>query len=118
MLTSIQSEPLPNPGLEPRRSSRVPLEIQILVAGIHPETGVRFQAVGNTLVVNKHGALISTIPGLKAGMRLCITVANNGRSVGAHVVWDERRCEGRYGIELDAPENLWKIIFPPADWET
>ena|ERR1035437_7765524 len=116
MLTSIQSEPLPNPGIGSRRSSRIPLVIGIVVAGIHPETGAHFEAVGETLIVNKHGALISTIPGLQSGMRLYITVATNGKSVGARVVWDGARFEGRYGIELETPENLWKILFPPADW--
>jgi hypothetical protein len=116
MLLSNQSEPLPNPGLEPRRSSRIPLVIRIVVAGISSETGIYFQAIGKTLVVNKHGALISTIPGLRAGMRLCITVVSNGKSAAARVVWDSPQSEGRYGIELQTPENLWEVFFPPADW--
>jgi hypothetical protein len=118
MLVLNQSEPLANPGFEPRRSSRIPLAIRIVVAGIHPETGVHFETVGETLVVNKHGALISTIPGLQSGMRLNVTVVTNGKSVRARVIWDSARSEGRYGIELETPENLWKILFPPADWGT
>ena len=118
MLLSSQSEPLPNPGLVNRRSSRISLEIQILVSGIHNETGIRFEAVGRTLVVNKHGALISIIPGLTAGMRLCITVATGGKSAWAKVVWDSARSEGRYGIELETPENLWEMFVHPADWES
>jgi hypothetical protein len=118
MLLSNQSEPLPNPAVEIRRSSRIPLVIRIVVAGIHPETGVLFQAVGETLVVNKHGALIRTITGLQSGMRLCITVATSGKSAWARVVWDSPRSEGRYGIELEAPENPWGILFPPPDWGT
>ena len=115
---------LPNPNRCPNRASTVvaalgiSLEIQILVSGIHNETGIRFEAVGKTLVVNKHGALISTIPGLKAGMRLCITVANGGKSAWAKVVWDSAQSEGRYGIELETPENLWKIYISPPDWES
>jgi hypothetical protein len=118
MLLSSQSELLLNPRLSNRRSSRISLEIQILVSGIHDETGIRFEAAGKTLVVNKHGALISTIPGLKAGMRLCITVASGGKSAWAKVVWDSARPEGRYGIELETPENLWKMFVSPADWES
>jgi hypothetical protein len=119
MLLSSQYEPTPNPGLgNIRRSSRISLVIRILIAGIHPETGLRFQAMGQTLVVNKHGALISTIPGLQSGMRLCITVANSGKSAWARIIWDSARSEGRYGVELDTPENLWDIFVPPADWET
>lgn len=118
MLISNQSEQLPNPGFTNRRSSRIPLEIRIVVAGIHPETGACFQAVGKTLIVNKHGALISTIPGLQSGMRLSITVAASGKSAGARVAWDGARPEGRYGIELAPPGNLWEIPVPPADWGT
>lgn len=118
MLISNQSETLPTPGFEARRSSRIPLVIQIVVAGIHPETGVLFQAVGKTLVVNKHGALISTIPGLPSGMRLSVTVSTSGKSAWARVVWDCARSEGRYGIELETAENLWGIFFSPADWGT
>jgi len=118
MLLSNQSEPLPNPGLVARRSSRISLVIQIVVAGVHPETGVLFQSIGKTLVVNKHGALISTIPGLQDGMRLCITVVTSGKSAAARVVWDGPRSEGRYGIELETPEDFWEIFVPPADWET
>jgi hypothetical protein len=117
MLLSTQFEPLPSPGVDNRRSSRIPLVIRIVVAGIHPDTGVCFQAIGKTLVVNKHGALINTIPGLQSGMRLCITVATTGKSAGAHVVWDTPGSEGRYGIELETPENPWGVFFPPADWE-
>jgi hypothetical protein len=113
MLLSRQSELLPNPGVENRRSSRISREIQISISGIHPETGAHFQAVGKTLVVNKHGALISTIPGLKSGMQLCITVAASGKSAGAQVVWDGARGDGRYGIELETPDNLWDIMSTP-----
>ena len=116
MLLSSQFEPLPTPDLESRRSSRIPLVIRIVVAGVDPATGVLFDAPGKTLIVNKHGALISTIPGLKAGMRICITVVSSGKSAGARVVWDTPQSEGRYGIELETPGNLWGIFAPPADW--
>jgi len=118
MHLSNQSEPLPNHCGEARRSSRISLVIRIVIAGILPETGALFQAVGETLVVNKHGALIRTVPGLKAGMRLCITVPSSGKSDGARIVWDSPQSEGRYGIELETPENLWDCFVPLADWET
>jgi hypothetical protein len=114
MLLSRQSESVPNPGIQDRRSSRVPLVIPISIAGIHPDTSVRFEALGKTLVVNRHGALISTISALMVGMRLCITVETSGKSVWARVVWDTAQNEGRYGIELDTPDNLWGIS--PDDW--
>ena len=54
----MKSESVPNPGIQNRRSSRVPLVIPISIAGVHPDTGVRFEAFGKTLVVNQHGALL------------------------------------------------------------
>ena len=112
----MKSESVPNPGIQNRRSSRVPLVIPISIAGVHPDTGVRFEAFGETLVVNRHGALISAIPGLRFGMHLCITVETSGKSVWARVVWDAPEREGRYGVELEAPENPWGIS--PDDWKT
>ena len=115
MLLSSQTVLAPNPGSETRRSSRISLAIRIVIAGIHPDTGALFQVFGETLVVNKHGALIRTVPGLKAGMQLCVTVVSNGKSAAARVVWDSPQSEGRYGIELEVPENPWGAFFPPAN---
>jgi len=99
-----------------RRSSRVTLSIPILVSGIHPTNDVRFEAEAETLVVNKHGALIRTLPGLQSGTPLRITVPPNGKSANSRVIWDAPRTEGRYGVELETPENLWQVLFPPPDW--
>lgn len=71
-----------------------------------------------TLVVNKHGALIRTIPGLQSGMPICITVAATGKSAKARIIWDGPQSKGRYGIELETPENLWDVFFPPVDWRS
>jgi hypothetical protein len=53
----MKSESVPNPGIQNRRSSRVPLVIPISIAGVHPDTGVRFEAFGETLVVNRQRCL-------------------------------------------------------------
>lgn len=115
MLSASQFESLTAPGIENRRSPRIPLSIQILVAGIDPQSGSPFEATGTTLVVNKHGALIRTIPGLQAGMSIRITIAADGKSAKARIVWDSPQSEGRYGVELETPDGLWPPFFLPTD---
>lgn len=96
-----------------RRSARVLFSVRIVISGTNPETGVCFEAPGNTLVVNKHGALIQTIEGLSQGMQIIVTVPSVKQSAQARVVWANSTAEGRYGIELESPCNLWGVQFPP-----
>ena len=118
MLSPQHHEQSLSSNTDARRSSRIPLSLRIGVSGVHPQSGVRFEATGLTLGVNKHGALIRTIPGLPAGMILRITVTGTSRSANARIIWDVPQSEGRYGIQLETPENLWGVFFPPADWAT
>jgi hypothetical protein len=58
---------------------------------------------GETIVVNLHGALISTAVPLRVGMKI-------------HVYVDPDRpriC----GIRLVIPENIWGVDLPPDDWQ-
>ncbi len=116
MQVSVQPQSCPRSQSESRRSSRIPLSIRILVSGMLPRSRARFRAAGKTLVVSKHGALITTIPGLPAGVPINITVTATGKSAKGRIVWDGAGDEGRYGIELAPPENIWGVFFPPSDW--
>ena len=95
-----------------RRSSRVLLSVRIVISGTNPKTGIFFEAPGSTLVVNKHGALIRTLEGLRQGMRIIVTVPSRNQSVRARVVWTNSTVEGKYGIELETPCDLWGVQFP------
>jgi len=71
-----------NPDVESRRSSRVRLEVMIEARGLaEPLT-----CAGATIVVNRHGALISTDVPLRVGMKIEIHVIVTGKRGSAEVV--------------------------------
>jgi len=100
-----------------RRSSRLLLALPITVSGVDPENHTIFRLPGDTIVVNQHGALIRTTGDLIEGEEIMVTVASTGQSGRARVVWSGFAYEGKYGIELEAPGNLWGVHFPPDDWQ-
>jgi len=100
----------------PRRSSRIPTAVPILVTSLN---GKHFSEVCETLVVNAHGcAMLSPIK-LDAGMPLHFH-SKDGREATAHVVScqpvgsDNRTW--RLGTKLDRPENFWGLSEYPNDW--
>lgn len=100
----------------PRRSSRVPTSVQILVTSLD---GTHFSDVCETLVVNAHGCAILTRVKLDTGVPLHFH-GKDGRETTARVVscqpigTDHRRW--RLGAKLDRPENFWGLKDCPKDW--
>lgn len=96
------------------------MQIPILLSGTDSH-GVRFEAAGETLVVNKHGAKIRTEQSLQSGMDVHVTNPARKQSRPARVVWaeavGETEAELSFGVELGTPENFWGIYFPPSDWQ-
>ena len=72
---------------------------------------------GETVVVNLHGALISTTIKLSVGMRVSIHVYLTDKRAKARVVYVDPEKPRRCGIELDQPQNIWGVPLPPADWD-
>jgi hypothetical protein len=107
------SEPMAWARANERRSSRLLLSVRIVVSGTNPENGKDFEVAGKTLVVNKHGALIQTMGGLKRGMAILVTVPSRDQSAWAHIVWANPADEGKYGIEFETSQNVWGVHFPP-----
>ena len=98
---------------EPRRSTRVPLKVAIAV-----ESGAdSLTCEGETVVVNLHGALLSTAIGLSVGMRILIHVYLTDKRAKARVVFVDPDNPLRCGIELDQPRNIWGVPLPPSDWD-
>ena len=105
---------LNNPVLrESRRSTRVPLKVEIKVEG----GGETLTCEGETIVVNLHGALISTATVLRVGLRLSIYVVLTSKQAAARVVYADPGHPLHFGIELDQPQNIWGVSLPPEDWE-
>ncbi|MGA7294609.1 MAG: hypothetical protein WBW85_18900 [Terriglobales bacterium] len=71
---------------------------------------------GETIVVNRHGALISTAVSLCVGMRIDIHVILTGKHAPADVVYVEPDQPRVCGIGLVKPENIWGLSLPPDDW--
>jgi hypothetical protein len=98
---------------EYRRSTRVPLKVAIAVES----GGENLTCEGETIVVNMHGALISTTLALSIGMRISIHVYLTDKRAKARVVHIDAESPLRCGIELDRPRNVWGVPLPPHDWD-
>lgn len=95
-----------------RRSTRVSLKVTIEVEGL----AEALRTEGETILVNLHGALISTAIALSVGMRISVHVFLTDKCANAHVVYIDRENPLHCGIELKEPHNIWGVPLPPADW--
>ena len=98
--------------VESRRSTRVPLKVLIEAQGV----AEHLTCDGETVVVNLHGALISTSVGLRVGMQIEIEVCLTRKRAQAKVVYVDPDQPRHCGIALAKPQNIWGISLPPADW--
>jgi len=71
---------------------------------------------GETIVVNRHGALISTARPLRVGMKIEIHVILTDKRAPAEVVYVDPDRPRVCGIGLAEPQNIWGLSFPPDDW--
>jgi hypothetical protein len=95
---------------EARRSTRVPL---VIVAHGMSES---LKCDGETIVVNRHGALIWTSAPLRVEMKIEIHVILTDKHAAAKVVYVDPERPRVCGIALARPENIWGLSFPPDDW--
>ena len=97
---------------ESRRSTRVPLKVVISAKGLtQPLT-----CDGETIVVNRHGALVACTVPLRMGLKIEVHVIMTDKSAAAEVVYVDPERPFVFGIELEKPENIWGLSFPPDDW--
>jgi hypothetical protein len=97
---------------EARRSTRVQLKLVIEAKGVtEPLT-----CDGETIVVNLHGALISTSVPLRVGMKIQIHVIPTNTRAAADVVYVDPDRPRVCGIGLVIHENIWGVSLPPDDW--
>jgi hypothetical protein len=98
---------------ESRRSTRVSLKVVIAVEG----DGGTQTCDGETIVINLHGALISTAKGLSAGMSISIHGHVTDKRAAAGIVYVDSNNPLQCGIELDEPQNIWGVPLTPDDWQ-
>jgi hypothetical protein len=96
-----------------RRSTRVPLRVTIVVHG----GASNLTCEGETVIVNLHGALISTMVRLIVGMRILIHVYMTDKRAAARIVYVDLENPLHSGIELEQPRNIWGVSLPPEDWQ-
>jgi hypothetical protein len=95
-----------------RRSTRVPLKVVISAQAVsEPLT-----CDGETIVVNRHGALISSTVPLPMGMKVEIHVIITDKRANAEVVYLDAERPFVCGVALEKPENIWGLSIPPDDW--
>src|SRR5215467_1862989 len=97
---------------ESRRSTRVRLKVVIEANGVTES----LTCDGETIVVNLHGALISTAVPLRVGMKIQIHVLTMSTRAAADVVYVDPERPRVCGIELVIPGNIWGVEIPPDDW--
>jgi hypothetical protein len=102
-----------------RRSSRLPLEVPVLLTGLDP--GLNFSERCNTTLVNAHGCGLISPRGLKQGVRVRLEIVSAKRHTTARVA-EVVPLGGEpetwlVGLELDVPGNFWGIEYAPADWK-
>ena len=71
---------------------------------------------GETVVVNFHGALLSTATVLRVDMQIEVHVLMTGKRASAKVVYVDPETPRLCGIALDQPKNIWGVSLPPEDW--
>jgi len=100
-----------------RRSSRVPINLPVLVTSLEP--GTRFSEVCETLVVNAHGCAMRSPVKLDAGVLLHFH-SKEGRETTAKVIACQPMASDRsawqLAARLDRPENFWGLTSCPPDW--
>ena len=97
---------------EQRRSTRIPLQVEIETQGI----GEPLRCSGKTVVVSCHGALISTDLALRQQMGIQLHVILTEKRALANVVYMHPEKPLLCGIELVKPHNIWGLSRPPDDW--
>jgi hypothetical protein len=102
-----------------RRSTRLPLEIPVLVTSLDPSRPA--SAHGNTTLVNAHGCGLIVPRELAHGIQVRLEIVSAKRNTTARVAevvplggdpetW-------LVGLELEIPGNFWGIEYAPSDWK-
>ena len=103
-----------------RRSTRLAIPISVAISG-KDAGGKTFKENTRTIVINKHGAKISSAHQLTLGTELSVENRALGVSAKTNVVWlgDKKspKDAGEIGVQLREAGNIWGVEFPPEDWQ-
>lgn len=102
-----------------RRSTRLPLEVPVLVTSLDPAISLSENC--NTTLVNAHGCGLIAQREIPRGIRVRLEIVSAKRHTTAQVA--EVVSLGGVpetwliGLELDVPGNFWGIDYAPSDWK-
>jgi hypothetical protein len=102
-----------------RRSTRLPLQISVIITTLNP--GPEFRKECKTVVVNAHGCGVIVPQLLKNQTPVKVELVSTGASKNGRVVLAIPLLENfswLLGVEFDSPENFWEVEHPPGDWHT
>ncbi len=112
----MRAASIPQFSLGARRSSRVILRVPVRIR----TEGSRDAYEAWTTVVNKHGIRCEAKKGFAPEQEIGIATPAGQTALGK-VVWSTRQSNGdgnfEFAVELNEPENLFGVSFPPLDWE-
>ena len=102
-----------------RRSTRLPLEVPVVVTSL--DAASPFSEQCNTTLVNAHGCGLIVSRELAHGIQVRLEIVSAKRHTTAQVAevvplggdpetW-------LIGLELDVPGNFWGIEYAPSDWK-
>jgi len=100
-----------------RRSTRLPLQIPVVLTSLDPACGFRKEC--KTVVVNVHGCGVIVPERLDNETPVMVNLVSNGASKNGRVVLGIPLLENLswlLGVEFDSPGNFWEVENPPADW--
>ena len=97
---------------ENRRSTRVRMKIRVAAQAVTEA----LVCDAETIVINLHGALVSTSVPLRVGMRIEIHVILTDKRALGQVVYVDPDQARLCGVGLDKAENIWGVPLPPDDW--
>ena len=102
-----------------RRSTRLPLEVPILVTSLDPSFEFSEECV--TTLVNAHGCGLVVQRSIPRDLPVRLEIVRTRRHTTARVA-DVVPLGGEpetwlLGMELDAPGNFWGIEYAPSDWK-
>ncbi len=102
-----------------RRSTRLPLEIPLLVTSLDPNFEFSEQCM--TTLVNAHGCGVIAPHALPRGIRVRLEMVSAKRYTTAQiaevVALGDDPPSWLLGLELDVPGNFWGIEYAPSDWK-
>ena len=102
---------------ERRRSTRLSLQIPVVVTSLDPACDFRNES--KTVVVNAHGCGFIARERLKDGTPVMMKLVASGASKKGRVVLAIRLRESvswLLGVEFYSSGNFWEVENPPADW--